>query len=103
MYSSYNHKNPNARYANFNYSYKGYRYCPWEDFDGDVTKIFHEVHAPDGKTLDMPLSPYDHPTEEYFDLWVDVGCPYPESQRLSFYQLAEIAIEQKLLGVENDG
>ena len=71
------------------YEYKGYLYSPWDDREVNNLKTFHDVVGPNCEDLSLPCSPYDNPTEEYFRLWVDAGCPYPERQRVSILELRE--------------
>jgi len=57
--------------------YKGYCYVPWEDYEDDVCKIFHEVYYrcnKHGRNLQVKapkwfenLSPYSYPTQEQFE------------------------------------
>lgn len=55
--------------------YKGYTYTPSLDVDDDVTKIFHDVTAPDGKLLAVDFTPYAYMTEENLKAWIDQGMP----------------------------
>lgn len=57
------------------YEYKGYKYVPWDDYEDDNIKRFHDVKTPDGKTISVPCSPYTHLSETNFKRWVDMGCP----------------------------
>ena len=59
--------------------YRGYTYSTWEDDDGDVVKIFHEIIRPDGKEVLWELvprefrnlSPYRLATLQQFQKAVD--------------------------------
>lgn len=85
-----------------NGEYKGYKYSPFDDYEEDNRKRFHYVIAPDGKHLVLPLSPYDYLYPGYLELWVDAGCPYPESQRLTIQELKDIIANQILLGDDRE-
>jgi len=83
------------------HSYKGYEYRPWEEIEEDNRKTFHDVHVEgDDHIRSLPLSPYGHPSFEYFKLWVDADCPYPSSQRVSLDELRDMVftklIEEEL-------
>lgn len=74
------------------YSYKGYEYRPTEDIDYDdqTRKYFHTVYCPDDKPRHLPLSPRLFSSQEFFELWVDAGCPYPYHQRISIQELKDM-------------
>jgi len=73
------------------YEYRGYEYRPWIEEEEDNRKTFHHVHlSGDAHIRSLPISPYSHPTFEYFQLWVDAGCPYPSNQRVSLDELEDI-------------
>lgn len=57
------------------FEYKGYKYSPWDDYEEDNIKRFHDVICPDGKSIMMPFSPYYHLKVEDFQLWIDSGMP----------------------------
>ncbi len=59
------------------YKYKGYTYKGYEEaeFDGDCTKIWHDVQPPTGEQIHMDFTPYDFPTEKEFQIWIDLGRP----------------------------
>ena len=56
-------------------TYKGYTYDPFDDVDDDVIKIYHMVKTPDGSDIVMDWSSYSKPTQEEFELWIDLGMP----------------------------
>jgi hypothetical protein len=64
------------------FEYKGFQYCPEKDFEPDVVKIFHTVKTPEGKEIAMKMSPYETPTEEIFQKWIDLGMPEAERGNL---------------------
>lgn len=55
--------------------YNGYRHQFEVDREDDNIKIFHSVITPEGKEVSMDWSPYYMPTDEEFQMWVDLGCP----------------------------
>ena len=56
--------------------YKGYTYGYWDDIEEDNIKRFHEVTTPEGKTLSMPIGPYQRKVSmETFSRWIDMGMP----------------------------
>ncbi len=89
------------RYTHEPSEYKGYKYEPWVEDDGDVRKTFHDVHTPWGTVITMPVGPYQSISNHYFKLWIDAGCPYPDYQRLSTEDLEDIIAERILLGASD--
>ena len=85
------------RYEHEPNTYKGYKYEPWVEDDGDCRKTFHDVRGPNGENLCLPLSPYAGITNHFFKLWVDAGCPYPESQRITTEELEDMIADKILL------
>jgi hypothetical protein len=77
--------------------YLGYRYEPWAEDDGDTCKTEHRVIGPNGEHLKLPLSPYARATARFFKLWVEAGCPYPKTQRLTLEELEDIIADKILL------
>ena len=57
------------------YTYKGFVYTPWEDFEEDNVKIFHDFHTPGGGEVCMDWSPYSVPTAEDIKTWIELGMP----------------------------
>jgi hypothetical protein len=57
------------------FSYKGYEYQPWLDYEEDNVKRFHDVKTPEGKSIYAELSSYEEFTEETFQKWIDLGMP----------------------------
>lgn len=55
--------------------YKGFTYSQELDYEPDNIKIFHEVKTPDGHTVSMDWSPYSTPSQNDFELYVDLGLP----------------------------
>jgi hypothetical protein len=55
--------------------YKGYTYFQELDYEPDNIKIFHEVKTPDGRVLSMDWSSYSTPTQNDFELYIDLGLP----------------------------
>jgi hypothetical protein len=57
--------------------YRGYYYIPWEDYDDDVCKIFHEIYYRDDRVkrnlqVKAPswfenLTPYAYPSQQDFE------------------------------------
>jgi hypothetical protein len=57
--------------------YRGYYYIPWEDYDDDVCKIFHEIYYRDDRVkrnlqVKAPswfenLTPYSYPSQQDFE------------------------------------
>jgi hypothetical protein len=57
-------------------NYKGFTYSQELDCEpNEVTKIYHNVTTPDGRTVHLDWSPYSTPTKNDFELWVDLGLP----------------------------
>ena len=57
-------------------NYKGFTYSQELDIEpNEVAKIFHEVKTPDGRVLSMDWSSYSTPTQNDFELWIDLGLP----------------------------
>ena len=58
------------------FKYKGFTYTYDLDIEPEENcKIMQEAIMPNGKRIHMPWSPYSHPTQEDFCLWIDLGCP----------------------------
>lgn len=58
------------------FTYKGFKYTYDLDIEPEENcKIMQECIFPDGTRQHMPWSPYSHPTEADFKLWIDLGCP----------------------------
>jgi hypothetical protein len=72
------------------YTYKECVYSYEKDYEDDNIKIFHEVectffiwdtesgpmkHWKERKKMSMDWSPYSFPTQEDFNLWIDLGMP----------------------------
>jgi hypothetical protein len=57
------------------YVYKGFTYSSDEERMSDNIKIYHEVRDAQGKLSHMDWSPYDTPTVEEFQMWVDLDRP----------------------------
>jgi hypothetical protein len=57
------------------FEYKGFKYVPWDDYEDDNIKRFHDVVAPDGSNLHIDLSPYERLNERNFQKWIDLGMP----------------------------
>jgi hypothetical protein len=55
--------------------YKGFTYSQELDYEPDNVKIFHEVKTPEGKIIHMDWSSYSTPTQNDFELYVDLGLP----------------------------
>lgn len=56
--------------------YKNFIYSQELDIEpNEVTKIFHAVKTPEGRTVYMDWSPYSTPTQNDFELWIDLGLP----------------------------
>ena len=56
-------------------NYKGFTYSQELDYEPDNVKIFHEVKTPNGKIVHMDWSSYSTPTQNDFELYVDLGLP----------------------------
>jgi hypothetical protein len=56
------------------YTYKGYTYLPWNDFDDDCAGIWHDFEGPEG-TIDCDFTPYETMTPQDIRLWIDLGLP----------------------------
>ena len=54
---------------------KEYKYGYEIDDEEDNSKIFHYVIDPEGKEHSMDWSPYDSPSEEDIQLWIEMGMP----------------------------
>jgi hypothetical protein len=57
------------------YTYKGFVYDQSIELEEDNMKVFHEVTDPEGKRVKFDWCPYAPLTEDFFALWVDLGCP----------------------------
>lgn len=57
------------------FTYKGYTYCPVEDFDEDVIKIIHVVYHPNGDWCHVDYTPRNVMTYNSFTWFVDLGLP----------------------------
>jgi hypothetical protein len=55
--------------------YKGFTYSQEKDYEPDCIKIFHTVITPEGKQVSMDWSSYSTPSQNDFELWVDIGLP----------------------------
>lgn len=77
--------------------YLGYRYKPWIEDDGDTRKTGHSVIGPNGEHLKLPLSPYVQASGRFFKLWIEAGCPYPKTGRLTVEELEDIIVDKILL------
>ena len=56
--------------------YKGYEYGYWDDVEEDNIKRFHEVKTPEGKSISMPIGPYQRSvSQQTFERWIDMGMP----------------------------
>jgi len=68
----------------FDYEYKGFYYCPEEEYEEDNRKTFHAIKVLkpnrclhyEGENL--PLSPYSYASKELFEKWIDMGRPTRE-------------------------
>lgn len=56
-------------------SYKNWTYTPWDDNDGDCTKIWHDFTHTDGRTVSCDFNPYSRMTAEDIRLCPDLGMP----------------------------
>lgn len=110
--------------AHFDFAYKGvlYQYRPWEDIEpGENCKIFHDVYAlKDGVEVNvghMPLSPYAHPSQAEFAMWIKCGQPTREEMNkklntngnasckdvVKYYDMwLDNEIDKHLLGVDHE-
>lgn len=55
--------------------YKGFTYSQEKDYEPDNIKIFHSVKTPDGRVVSMDWSSYSTPTQNDFELFIDLGLP----------------------------
>lgn len=55
--------------------YKGFTYSQELDYEPDNVKIFHSVTTPDGRVINMDWSSYSTPTQNDFELFIDLGLP----------------------------
>jgi len=56
--------------------YKGFTYSQELDIEPEeCVKIFHEVKTPDGRVVHMDWSSYSTPTQNDFELYIDLGLP----------------------------
>jgi hypothetical protein len=64
--------------------YNGHIFTFTEDREDDNVKRFHEVRKPDGSVVALHWSPYSNPTQQAFELYVDMGCPeYPDTMEIN--------------------
>jgi hypothetical protein len=57
------------------YTYKGWTYTPWDEYEEDNIKRWHEFVSLDGQIIHCDFSPYARMSEEDVRLWIDLGCP----------------------------
>lgn len=78
------------------YSYKGYEYVPEEEIEEDNRKIFHIVCKHGTNIGWLPISPYDYPSKEFFEAWIDAGLPDNKVNcRPSLEELRDIAFTKQ--------
>ena len=88
------------------FEYKHLVYEPWDDYEEDNVKRFHDVvDARYGVQLcEVPLSPYEYLDFPTFKMWVDLGCP-PREKVYGIDAIhkayEEMMIEKILLGEVN--
>jgi len=51
-------------------TYQNYTYDPHDDVEEDNIKRWHDIINPDGKTVNGPWGPYEHPSFNDFKKWV---------------------------------
>ena len=56
------------------FEYRGHRVEITELRDDDVSKLWHDVHCPDGEVRFCDVSPYGDTTAE-IKKWIDLGYP----------------------------
>jgi hypothetical protein len=56
--------------------YKGFIYSQELDIEpNEVAKIFHNIRTPEGRTIYMDWSSYSTPSQNDFELYIDLGLP----------------------------
>lgn len=54
--------------------YKGYKLVEEILDEEDVSKIWQDVYK-DGERVSFSFTPYEYVSREFFEAWVDAGCP----------------------------
>jgi hypothetical protein len=61
--------------ATENYSYMGWTYQPYEDYDTDCSKIWHDFVHENGTIVSCDFSPYEMMAPEDIRIWINLRMP----------------------------